>query len=223
MVNKDFLKQVLAGEKQLLPKAEVTHVEVPHYDELSVKALYPMFKKDAEFMSYFPDKYPVGKGPPRAYFFNVLATKHPDYLAQVMEHANKQRMSSMGSAMQTETIAMTPFWQEQLASMPYMTRKWLSLYVLTTFLFPMQARTARRSTCSRPAASRSPRTASVERSSSWAPSASTRSPRRSRCPRTTRSAPSLLRAHPLDHHPFCSSWLQGHKPPGRPTRARTTR
>ena len=89
VVNKDFLKQVLAGEKRLLPKAEVTHVEVPHYDELSVKALYPMFKKDADFMAYFPDKYPKGKGPPRDYFFNVLNTLHTDYLAQVMAHANQ--------------------------------------------------------------------------------------------------------------------------------------
>ena len=40
-------------------------------------------------MSYFPDKYPKGKGPPRDYFFNVLNTLHTDYLAQVMAHANQ--------------------------------------------------------------------------------------------------------------------------------------
>ena len=75
---------MLAGKKQLLKKAEVQQIQVPYYDELSVKALYPQFAKDAEFMKYFPDKYPVGKGPPREYFFNVLNTLHPDYLAQVM-------------------------------------------------------------------------------------------------------------------------------------------
>ena len=48
-----------------MKKAEVQKVNVPHYDELSVKALWPHFKKDVEFMKYFPDTYPAGKGPPR--------------------------------------------------------------------------------------------------------------------------------------------------------------
>jgi hypothetical protein len=40
-VNKDFLKDVLSGKKQLLKKSEVNQVKVPHYDELSVRKLYP--------------------------------------------------------------------------------------------------------------------------------------------------------------------------------------
>ena len=81
VVNKDFLKDVLCGKKMLMKKADVEKVTVPHYDELSVKALYPQFSKDATMMAYFPDVYPKGKGPPRDYFFNVLNTLHPDYLA----------------------------------------------------------------------------------------------------------------------------------------------
>ena len=80
-MTKDFLKQILAGEKQLLKKKWVNEVKVPKYDELSVTNLYPQFAKDADFLSYFPDKYPKGKGPPRDYFFNVLNTLHPEYLA----------------------------------------------------------------------------------------------------------------------------------------------
>ena len=41
VVNKDFLKDVLAGKKMLLKKAEVEQIKVPCYDELSVKALWP--------------------------------------------------------------------------------------------------------------------------------------------------------------------------------------
>ena len=40
-VNKDFLKQILSGEKQLLKKNAVYTIEVPQYDELSVKRLWP--------------------------------------------------------------------------------------------------------------------------------------------------------------------------------------
>ena len=80
MVNKDFLKDVLAGKKQLLRKSAVQQIQVPHYDEVSVKNLYPQFKKDPTMMSFFPDKYPKDKGPPREYFFNILNTIHPEYL-----------------------------------------------------------------------------------------------------------------------------------------------
>ena len=49
----------------LMKKNDVQKISVPHYDELSVKALWPQFKKDVEFTKYFPDSYPAGKGPPR--------------------------------------------------------------------------------------------------------------------------------------------------------------
>ena len=41
VINKDFLKDVLSGKKNLFKKAEVLQIAVPHYDELSVKNLWP--------------------------------------------------------------------------------------------------------------------------------------------------------------------------------------
>ena len=41
MVNKDFLKQVLAEEKELLQIKDVRFVKVSMYDELAVKRLWP--------------------------------------------------------------------------------------------------------------------------------------------------------------------------------------
>ena len=58
VVNKDFLKQVLADEKALIKKADVSPIEVPHYEEISVKALWPQFAGDDLFVRYFPDEYP---------------------------------------------------------------------------------------------------------------------------------------------------------------------
>ena len=49
-MNKDFLKDVLAGRKNLMLKSEIQYIHVPHYEELSVKALYPELKKDGVFM-----------------------------------------------------------------------------------------------------------------------------------------------------------------------------
>ena len=93
-VNKDFLKDVLGGQKQLLKKAQVNQIEVPHYDELSVRKLYLELVKDQQFQQYFPDTYPKDKGPPRQYFFDVLNTVYPDYLRQIMVHAARERMAA---------------------------------------------------------------------------------------------------------------------------------
>ena len=77
---------------------------MPHYDEISVKALWPDLKKDGEFMQYFPNVYPNGRGPPREYFFNILNTLKPDYLKQILDHANKMRMAADGMNQQNQSI-----------------------------------------------------------------------------------------------------------------------
>ena len=45
-VNKDFMRQVLTGEKKLLKKNKVNYIHVPAYDELSVKNLWDDLKED---------------------------------------------------------------------------------------------------------------------------------------------------------------------------------
>ena len=79
-MTKDFLKDVFANRKQLLKKNDMKEIAVPHYDELSVKNLWPDLKNDPAFTQYFADQYPKDKGPPREYFFNILNTLYPDYL-----------------------------------------------------------------------------------------------------------------------------------------------
>ena len=74
----------------------MNYITVPHYDEMSVKALWPDLKKDGEFMQFFPSVYPKGRGPPREYFFNILNTIRGDYLKQILDHANEMRMAAGG-------------------------------------------------------------------------------------------------------------------------------
>ena len=80
-VNKDFLKAVFSDEKKLMKKKEVDYISVPHWDELAVNKLWPQMKTDVAFNIYFQDEYPGVKGPCREYFFNILNTIYPDYLA----------------------------------------------------------------------------------------------------------------------------------------------
>ena len=110
---------MLSEKKQLLKKTEVKPIHVPHYDELSVKNLYPQFKGDKDLMQFFPDTFPKDKGPPREYFMNVLNTVHPEYLQNLMRHANEQRHTASGEGMQEQAIKISQFWEEELKSMPY--------------------------------------------------------------------------------------------------------
>ena len=55
MMNKDFLKEVFAEEKDLLPLKEVKWINVPLFDELSVVKIWPMTKENKQIKKYFPN------------------------------------------------------------------------------------------------------------------------------------------------------------------------
>ena len=44
MCNKDFLRLIISGEKELLPMDSIRMIDVPNYDELSVSNLWPLLK-----------------------------------------------------------------------------------------------------------------------------------------------------------------------------------
>jgi hypothetical protein len=121
-VNRDFLRQVLAGEKQLLKIADVKFVQIPRFDELSVTNLLPRFAADPKVMQYMPDKTAKGKGIDREYFFNVLNTVHPERMAKMIEHANKLRFDGH-KGIEQETVVVTEDWWAQLNAMPYFSSK----------------------------------------------------------------------------------------------------
>ena len=88
MMNKDFLKEVLAEDKALLRLEQGSRINVPLYDELSVGNIWPMMKNDEKFMLYFPTKMAKGRVPDREYFFNILNTFQSTYLQTLLKHAN---------------------------------------------------------------------------------------------------------------------------------------
>ncbi len=71
----------------------VRFINVPLYDELSVKNLWPQIRTSGNFIKYFPDTLPKGRLPDRDYFFNVMNTVSPDYVSGLIKHANEQRNS----------------------------------------------------------------------------------------------------------------------------------
>ena len=74
-----------------MKKKDVDFIEVPQWEELSVKKLWKDLKEDGAFNIYFQDSYPEDRGPCRTYFIDILNTVYPDYLSKIMAHASKQR------------------------------------------------------------------------------------------------------------------------------------
>ena len=105
MINKDFLKKVLSGDQKLLHITQVKFVNVPHYDELSVKSFFPRLQQDPEFMVFMPDPTPDSRVPDRSYFWNVLHTVRTEYMENVLNHANDQRMAAKSAKIITTCIS----------------------------------------------------------------------------------------------------------------------
>ena len=90
-VTKEFLKQVLNEEKDLFRKEDVKFINMPHFDELSVKRIMPEVRNFPEAMLYFPSKERKGLVMNREYFFNILNTVVPKYVQKIVQNANNLR------------------------------------------------------------------------------------------------------------------------------------
>ena len=123
MMNKDFLKEVLTEDKALLRLDQVSRVNVPLYDELSVANIWPMMKIDEKFMMYFPTKMAKNRLPDRGYMFNILNTFQPNYLQALIKHPNDQRNSVSNDAIAREAIEVSDDWWDALNSVPFISRK----------------------------------------------------------------------------------------------------
>ena len=119
MINKDFLKEVLTEDKALLELKEVRWINVPLFDELSVIKIWPMTKENKQIMKYFPTKLPKGRVPDREYFFNIMNTFQPQYVDQIIRHANDQRNSVSNEAQAREAIEVSDKWWNALNAVPF--------------------------------------------------------------------------------------------------------
>lgn len=129
MINKDYLKLIFADDKKLLTLEQLRTVAVPKYDELSVRNVYPKIRNDPQVMQYFPNAYPKGREPDRAYVFNVLNTLRPDYVQAMIRHAHTVRQAVTGEAHHQE-ILVSESWQHQLQKIPFLSSRWIK-FLLT--------------------------------------------------------------------------------------------
>lgn len=76
-MSKEFLKQVFSGQKKLLLMSQIRPINVPAYQELSVKNLFDSVMLDEEAKIHFPDDKNKDSFGDKAYFFTVLNSLNP--------------------------------------------------------------------------------------------------------------------------------------------------
>ena len=65
-------------------------MEVPHYQEISVKNLYDDAMKDEVLVKYLPTKEQLsGKLPEREFFFGLMCTLRNQYMKDIIADAHK--------------------------------------------------------------------------------------------------------------------------------------
>ena len=80
-----FMRDVLSETKMCLKQNEVNHMEVPHYQEISVKNMYEDALKDELLVKYLPSKEQLsGRLPERDFFFGVLCTLRHQYMKDIV-------------------------------------------------------------------------------------------------------------------------------------------
>ena len=87
-----FLRDILADKKLHLKQNEVIRLEIPSYQELSVKNLYDDAMKDPALAKYLPSKEQLSnKLPEREFFFGVLCTLRKQYMTDIIAEAQAKR------------------------------------------------------------------------------------------------------------------------------------
>ena len=122
-VNKDFLKHVFAGDKQLVPRNQLRPIKVPHYDELSVEALIKDVMTIPDLSKFFPEQKSPANRPNREFFFNILNTVDPDYLSALIRHAQGLRFGTGAPSKEDNIIVVNEHWRKELEASPYYSSK----------------------------------------------------------------------------------------------------
>ena len=87
-----FIRDILSEVKLYLRQNEVNRMEVPCYQEISVKNIYEDAMKDELLARYLPTKEQLsGRLPEREFFFGLLCTLRNQYMKDIIAEAQKVR------------------------------------------------------------------------------------------------------------------------------------
>lgn len=123
-----FMRDIFAEKKLHLKQNEVIRLEIPAYQEISVKNLYDDALRDPVVSRYLPTKEQLSnKLPEREFFFGVLCTLRRQYMQDIVEEANKKRFRIGDDDPKKQGIAITEAWLQELMKHPYHSSKCLRM------------------------------------------------------------------------------------------------
>ena len=102
----------------LLQLDEVRFIRVPKYEELTVKTLYPQALEDERLKKFLPDDTSKTKPMDRQFFFNVLNSVYPEYVASVIKDTSKIRQDPGQNEEKKDYILIADHWYNKLMLQP---------------------------------------------------------------------------------------------------------
>jgi len=118
------MRDILSESKMCLKQNEINHMEVPHYQEISVKNLYEDAMKDEVLVKYLPTKDQLsGKLPERDFFFGLMCTLRNQYMKDIIADAHKSRFTVAEDDPKKQGILISDAWLAELEKHPYHSSK----------------------------------------------------------------------------------------------------
>ena len=110
-----FMRDILSETKLFLKQNDVNRMEVPCYQEISVKNLYEDAMKDELLVKYLPTKEQLsGRLPERGFFFGLLCTLRHGYMKEIIADAQKARFTISDGASNDKGIVISEAWMAEL-------------------------------------------------------------------------------------------------------------
>ena len=93
-----FLRDCLSKRKQLLKASDIVKINIPAYEELSVKNLWSKFKDSSPLCDYIPEYSNPDDYLDRDFFYSVICSVYPHYISKITQDALRLRHSEKASA-----------------------------------------------------------------------------------------------------------------------------
>ena len=109
------MRDILSEAKSCLKQNEVNHMEVPCYQEISVKNLYADAMKDELLANYLPTQEKLsGWLLERDFFFGLLCTLSNQYMKDIITDAQNDRFTIADGASNDKGISISEAWMAEL-------------------------------------------------------------------------------------------------------------
>ena len=119
-----FMRDILSEAKSFLRQNEINRMEVPCYQEISVKNLYEDAIKDEILAKYLPSKEQLsGRLPEREFFFGLLCTLRNQYMKDIIAEAHKARYTVADDDAKKQGIVISEAWLAELEKHPFHSSK----------------------------------------------------------------------------------------------------